>query len=68
LAINIKRFGSSLATFVPSNSAGRRKARDEIIDLLLWYNRERRHSTLVFVSPMKFERDWLGNKPRQANS
>ena len=25
-------------------------------------------STLAYVSPMKFEQDWLANQPRQVNS
>jgi len=37
-------------------------------DSLLWYNRARLHSTLAYVSPMKFEQDWLANQPRQVNS
>jgi putative transposase len=35
-----------------------RKAKDEIIAWLLWYNRTRLHSTLNYVSPIKFEQDW----------
>ena len=46
----------------------RRQAKDEIIDCLLRYNRTRLHSTLAYVSPMKFEQDWFANRPRQANS
>ena len=46
----------------------RRQAKDEVIDWLLWYNRTRLHSTLAYVSPMKFEQDWLDNQPRQVNS
>ena len=46
----------------------RRQAKDEVIDWLLWYNHTRLHSTLAYVSPMKFEQDWLANQPRQANS
>ena len=37
----------------------RRAARDETIDWMLWYNRTRLHSTLAYVSPMKFEENWL---------
>lgn len=33
----------------------RRQAKDEVIDWILWYNRERLHSTLAYVSPMQFE-------------
>jgi putative transposase len=46
----------------------RRQARDETIAWLLWYNCTRLHSTLAYVSPMKFEQDWLANQQRQANS
>jgi transposase InsO family protein len=35
-----------------------REAKDETISWLLWYNRTRMHSTLNYVSPMQFERDW----------
>jgi transposase InsO family protein len=45
--------------------ATRRQAKDEVIDWLLWYNKVRLHSTLAYVSPMKFEKNWLA---RQANS
>ena len=46
----------------------RRQAKDEAIDWLLWYNRTRLHSTLAYVSPMKFEQNWLAAQPKQANS
>jgi transposase InsO family protein len=35
-----------------------RQAKDETIAWLLWYNRTRLHSTLSYVSPIKFEQDW----------
>jgi putative transposase len=35
-----------------------RQAKDETVAWLLWYNRTRLHSTLNYVSPMKFEQDW----------
>lgn len=38
--------------------ATRRQAKDEIIAWLLWYNRTRLHSTLAYVSPMRFEQNW----------
>jgi putative transposase len=37
----------------------RRQAKDEVIAWLLWYNQTRLHSTLAYVSPMRFEQDWL---------
>ena len=46
----------------------RRQAKDECIAWLLWYNKTRLHSTLAYVSPMRFEKDWLANHPLQANS
>jgi transposase InsO family protein len=36
-----------------------RAAKDETIAWLLWYNRTRMHSTLHYVSPIKFEQDWM---------
>jgi putative transposase len=35
-----------------------RQAKDEALAWLLWYNRERMHSTLNYVSPVEFENDW----------
>ena len=32
----------------------RRQAKDEVIALLLWYNQTRLHSTLNYVSPVRF--------------
>jgi putative transposase len=32
---------------------------DETIAWLLWYNQTRMHSTLNYVSPMQFEKDWM---------
>ena len=36
----------------------RREAMDEVIDWLTFYNHSRLHSTLGYVSPMKFEERW----------
>ena len=46
----------------------RRQAMDETIAWLLWYNSTRLHSTLAYISPMQFERNWLAAVPKQANS
>ena len=46
----------------------RRQAKDEVIDWVLWYNRTRLHSTLAYVSPMRFEKDWHAAQDKQANS
>jgi putative transposase len=35
-----------------------RQAKDATISWLLWYNQTRLHSTLNYVSPIRFEQDW----------
>lgn len=45
-----------------------RQAMDDVVDWTLWDNRTRLHSTLAHVSPMRFEEDWLANRPRQASA
>jgi transposase InsO family protein len=45
-----------------------RQAKDEIVAWLLWYNRARLHSTLAYVSPMRFEENWQADQPRQASA
>ena len=40
----------------------RRQAKDEVIDWLRFYNSRRLHSTLDYLSPMAFEKKWLGEK------
>ncbi|MFZ5488359.1 MAG: IS3 family transposase, partial [Thiomonas sp.] len=45
-----------------------RQAMDEVVAWMLWYNRTRLHSTLAYVSPMRFEENWLANQPRQASA
>ena len=37
----------------------RHQAMDEVIDWLNYYNHRRLHSTLNYISPMKFEQNWL---------
>ena len=37
-----------------------RQAKDETLDWLRWYNQTRLHSTLNYLSPMQFEKDWQG--------
>lgn len=41
----------------------KRHARDETLAWLLWYNRERLHSTLAYLSPIQFEQNWMANQP-----
>ena len=44
-----------------------RRAKDEIIDWLVWYNSRRLHSTLGYMSPMQYEQRWLAGQPKTAN-
>ena len=44
----------------------RRHAKDETIDWLLWYNHSRLHSTLNYVSPMQFEKQWRAHQTPHA--
>ncbi|MDP2417539.1 MAG: IS3 family transposase [Hydrogenophaga sp.] len=48
--------------------ATRRQAKDEVMAWLTWYNSTRMHSTLAYVSPMQFEKNWLAAQPKQASS
>ena len=43
----------------------RRQAKDETIAWLLWYNKDRLHSTLAYLSSMQFESEWFA---RQVNA
>jgi Integrase core domain len=36
----------------------RQQAKDEVLDWLHWYNRERLYSTLNYRSPREYEREW----------
>ena len=46
----------------------RRQAKDEVIAWLLRYDQTRMHSTLAYVSPLRFEQDWLAAQAMQVNS
>ncbi len=46
--------------------ATRREAMDEVIDWLAFYNHRRLHSTLDYVSPMQFEKNWQAAQPQCA--
>jgi len=44
----------------------RRQVMDEGIDWLTYYNHRRRHSTLGYLSPMKFEQNWFAAQLKDA--
>ena len=46
--------------------ATRRAAMDEVIDWLCFYNARRLHSTLSYVSPMTYEKNWFAAQEGQA--
>lgn len=46
--------------------ATRRAAQFEVMDWLAFYNATRLHSTLGYVSPMKYERNWLAAQARKS--
>ena len=46
--------------------ATQREAMDEIIDWLTFYNHSRLHSTLDYVSPMRFEKNWHAAQQNKA--
>lgn len=46
--------------------ATQREAMDEVIDWLTFYNHRRLHSTLGYISPMKFEANWRAGQFKQA--
>jgi putative transposase len=46
--------------------ATRQQAKEEVLDWLHWYNRKRLHSTLHYVSPMEYEREWKQRAAQEA--
>ena len=44
----------------------RRQAMDEVIDWLTYYNHKRLHSTLGYISPMQFEKNWFAAQLKDA--
>ena len=46
--------------------ATQRMAMDEVIDWLTVYNRRRLHSTLGYISPMRFEENWHAGQSKKA--
>jgi transposase InsO family protein len=46
--------------------ATRRAAMDEVINWLGFYNARRLHSTLDYVSPMTFEKNWFAAQPHNS--
>ena len=66
-AVTETLFGSLKVERIHDNRLGsRRQAKDEVIDWLAFYNRTRMHSTLGYVSPMKFEELRCGTQARAA--
>ena len=45
----------------------RRQAMDEVIDWFNYYNCRRLHSTLGYISPMKFEQNWLAAQVKKSH-
>ena len=46
--------------------ATQRAAMDEVMDWLMFYNHRRLHSTLGYVSPMRFEENWRTAQSKHA--
>lgn len=44
--------------------ATRREAADEALEWIHWYNNRRMHSTLKYLSPVQFEKDWWNSELR----
>jgi transposase InsO family protein len=62
-----RRFGSlKVERLHAMHFVTRRQAKDEVIDWLRFYNHRRLHSTLGYLSPMAFEKKWLGDQKRIA--
>ena len=43
-----------------------RQAMDEVIDWLTYYNHKRLHSTLNYIGPMQFEKNWFAAQLKKA--
>lgn len=43
-----------------------RRAMDEVIDWLTYYNHRRLHSTLDYISPMQSEKPWFAAQLKKA--
>ena len=41
----------------------RHAAKDEVMNWLLWYDQDRLHSTLLYVSPVQYEKNWQMLQP-----
>ena len=50
----------------PVSFATQREAMDEVIDWLTFYNHRRLHSTLGYISPMRFEENWHAGQAKKA--
>jgi transposase InsO family protein len=46
--------------------AARQAAQSEVLDWMAFYNAARLHSTLGYVSPMKYEKNWLAAQARKS--
>lgn len=45
----------------------RQQARNEVLDWLHWYNGKRLHSTLNYMSPIEYEREWKRRAAQETN-
>ena len=66
----LRAAGGSIAVTIPQahsrQFATRQAAQSEVMDWLAFHNATRLHSTLGYVSPMKFEKNWLAAQERQS--